>query len=67
VTYTENFKSSLKGTPRIRHRIKLVYNDQNENNRFDPYRDSIAGLDLIAVEKYSWKVDTKQLTQAVQK
>ena len=67
ITYAENFKTSLKGTPRIRHRIKLVYNDQNENNRFDPYRDSIAGLDLVPIEKYSWKIDTTQLTDAVKK
>ena len=55
VTYTENFKTTLKGMPRIRHRIKLVYNDRNKNKRFDVRYDSIAGLDLFPIEKFSWK------------
>lgn len=60
VTYTENFKTSLKGVPRIRHRIKLVYNDRNKNKRFDVRYDSIAGLDLFPVEKFSWKEIAKE-------
>jgi general secretion pathway protein G len=66
VTYAENFKTPLKGTPRIRYRIQLVYNDSNENNSFDPFRDSIAGLDLVAIEKYDWIINTKQLSKKVQ-
>lgn len=56
VTYTENFKTSLKGTPRIRYRVKLIYNDHNKNKRFDARYDSIAGLDLFSVDKYNWAV-----------
>lgn len=56
VNYSENFTSSLKGTPRIRYRIKLVYNDRNNNKRFDIRYDSIAGLDLLPIEKFSWNV-----------
>ncbi len=56
VTYTENFKTSLKGSPRIRYRVKLIYNDHNKNKRFDARYDSIAGLDLFSVDKYNWTV-----------
>lgn len=63
VSYSENFTTTLEGIPRIRHRIKLVYNDRNNNNRFDIRYDSIAGLDLFAVEKYNWNItiDTQSL------
>ncbi len=56
VTYTENFKTQLKGTPRIRYKVKLIYNDRNNNKRFDPHYDGVAGLDIFTVDKYSWKV-----------
>ena len=57
VTYKEYFKTSLEGVPRIRYRVKLVYDDQNKNKRFDARYDSIAGLDLFPIEKYSWNVN----------
>ena len=62
VLYTENFKTSLKGTPRIRHRIKLVYNDRNKNRRFDVRTDGIAGLDLVPIEKFSWITTTDEIS-----
>ena len=60
VTYTEYFESSLKekNLPQIRHQIKLVYNDNNDNKRFDPKTDGIGGLDLLPTEKYHWKTPT---------
>lgn len=61
VRYSENFITSLKGLPRIRHRIKLVYNDRNKNNRFDARYDGIGGLDLLPVEKFSWNINTQNL------
>ena len=64
VIYIENFKTTLKGLPRIRHRIKLIYNDQNNNNRFDVRYDSIGGLDLLPIEKFSWDVNTKNISVA---
>ena len=67
VTYKENFKTSLKGVPRIRYRIKLIYNDQNRNKRFDLSTDAIGGLDLVAIENFSWTGNTKELTKLVQK
>lgn len=65
VLYTENFKTSLKGLPRIRHRIKLVYNDRNKNRRFDLRTDGIAGLDLIPVEKFSWNVNAQEISDSL--
>lgn len=67
VNYKENFHTKLKGTPRIRHRIKLVYNDRNNNKRFDPYYDSIAGLDLFPVEKFSWNIKAMDISDSVNK
>ena len=64
VIYKENFKTTLKGLPRIRHRIKLIYNDQNNNNRFDVRYDSIGGLDLLPIEKFSWNVNSKIISVA---
>lgn len=60
VIYKENFKTTLKGLPRIRHRIKLVYNDRNNNKRFDLRYDSIGGLDLFPIEKFSWNIRPNQ-------
>ena len=57
VRYSEGFNSKLTGLPRIRHRIKLIYNDRNKNKRFDVRYDSIAGLDLVPIEKYNWNTN----------
>ena len=62
VLYTENFKTSLKGLPRIRHRIELVYSDRNNNRRFDINTDGIAGLDLVPIEKFSWVTTIDELS-----
>ena len=59
VRYTEKFKTRLKGSPRIRYRIKLVYNDYNKNKRFDIRTDSIAGLDLFPIENFSWVLKSR--------
>jgi general secretion pathway protein G len=65
VIYKENFSSPLKGLPRIQHQIKLVYNDRNKNKRFDIYYDSIAGLDLFPLEKYSWNKKVMDISDTV--
>ena len=65
VTYKETFKTTLKGTPRIQHQIKLVYNDRNKNKRFDIDYDSIAGLDIFPTEKFSWKVNTNNISNSL--
>jgi len=61
VIYKEGFTTTLKGLPRIRHRIKLIYNDRNKNKRFDLRYDSIGGLDLLPIEKFSWNVNTENI------
>lgn len=66
VIYNENFITPLKGIPRIRYQIKLVYNDRNRNNRFDLRYDSIAGLDLFPLEIYTWNTKAMDVTDAVQ-
>ena len=55
VIYSEGFNTTLKGLPRIRHKIKLIYNDNDNNQRFDIDTDHIAGLDLLPVEKFGWE------------
>lgn len=66
VIYKENFTTPLKGIARIRHQITLVYNDRNNNNRFDLRYDNIAGLDLFPLEKYNWNAKAMDITDAVQ-
>lgn len=63
ITYSENFKTTLKGLPRIRHRIKLVYSDRNKNRRFDLRTDGIAGLDLVPINKYSWVTTADKISK----
>lgn len=55
VIFDENFKTTLNGLPRIRHQVRLIYNDNNHNKRFDIEHDNIYGLDLLPLEKFSWK------------
>lgn len=57
VNYTQNFKSNIKTLKRTRHKLKMVYSDNNNNNRFDQGVDYINGLDLIALEPYHWAIE----------
>ncbi len=54
IRYTEGFKTSLKGLPRIRYAVKLIYSDKNRNGRYDTGIDSIAGLDLLPLDSFEW-------------
>ena len=56
VNFTENFKTNVKGIPRTRHKLKVIYTDRNDNNRFDKYIDDVNGLDLVALEPYRWEI-----------
>jgi len=67
VIYNENFSTPLKDLARIRHQIILVYNDRNNNNRFEMRYDTIAGLDLFPLEKYSWNKKAMDISNAVKK
>lgn len=55
--YKEQFESNIKGIKRTRHQIKMVYSDNNKNNRFDHGIDDISGLDLVAMEPYRWVLE----------
>lgn len=55
VRFKEYFRSSLTGAPRVRHQIRMVYTDNNQNNRFDQGIDNIRGLDLVPLEDYEWE------------
>lgn len=55
IIFDENFKTTLKGLPRIRHQVKLIYNDNNHNKQFDIEYDNIYGLDLLPLEKFNWQ------------
>lgn len=57
VSYKEHFQSSVKGTARTRHKLELVYTDNNNNKRFDKGTDYINGLDLVAMEPYKWVIE----------
>lgn len=57
VNYTEEFRSNVQGSLRTRHQLKLVYTDNNKNNRFDKNIDEINGLDLVAMEPYRWVIE----------
>ena len=57
VIYSENFSSSLTGTPRVRHAIRLVYTDNNKNKKFDKGIDGIGGLDLVPLEPFHWTIN----------
>ena len=57
VSYTEQFQSNVKGIKRTRHQLKMVYTDNNKNNRFDKGIDDLNGLDLVALEPYKWIIE----------
>ena len=61
INYTENFSTHLTGTPRIRYQIKLIYNDINNNKRFDVNTDSIGGLDLLPLDSFSWNTNLNKI------
>jgi prepilin-type N-terminal cleavage/methylation domain-containing protein len=55
--YRARNEAHFQGTgsgPEARFRVRLVYEDQNRNRRFDPGRDSINGVRLAALEPYRW-------------
>jgi type II secretory pathway pseudopilin PulG len=48
------FISKLEAPARARFVLQLVYEGRNENQAFDPGINGIAGLQLVAVEPYTW-------------
>lgn len=56
IKFKDSFSSTVKGQPRIRHIIKLIYNDNNHNQHFDVEYDNISGLDLTPLERFHWTI-----------
>jgi prepilin-type N-terminal cleavage/methylation domain-containing protein len=57
VRFPQQFASPLAGTPRIRLTVEADYEDLDRNGRFDPGRDPVRGLKLVAREPYQWKAE----------
>ena len=57
VRFPERFVTPLAGPPRARLRVEPDYDDLDRNGRFDPGRDPVRGLKLVAVESFRWKTD----------
>ncbi|MDH5487602.1 MAG: hypothetical protein OEY53_08880, partial [Gammaproteobacteria bacterium] len=48
------FTGGQPNPPRARFMLRLVYSDRNGNGVFDQDVDSVEGLRLSPIEKYSW-------------
>jgi prepilin-type N-terminal cleavage/methylation domain-containing protein len=57
VRFPEQFVSPLPDPPRLRLAVEPDYDDLDRNGRFDPGRDPVRGLKLVALEPYHWKVE----------
>lgn len=47
-------ETSLTGPPRIRFQLQVHYKDVNGNHHFDPGIDVLQGVDLVALDRYTW-------------
>jgi prepilin-type N-terminal cleavage/methylation domain-containing protein len=56
VRFPEQFVTPLGGPPRLRLAVEPDFDDLDRNGRFDPGRDPVRGLKLVALEPYHWKV-----------
>jgi len=57
VRFPQEFVTSLGGPPRLRLAVEPDYEDLDRNGRFDPGRDPVRGLKLVALEPYRWKTE----------
>jgi prepilin-type N-terminal cleavage/methylation domain-containing protein len=57
VRFPQEFVTSLAGPPRLRLAVAPDYEDLDRNGRFDPGRDPVRGLRLVALEPYRWKTE----------
>lgn len=56
VRFPEQFVTPLPDPPRLRLAVVPDYDDLDRNGRFDPGREPVRGLKLVALEPYHWKV-----------
>ncbi|ROR34201.1 prepilin-type cleavage/methylation domain-containing protein [Inmirania thermothiophila] len=57
VRFAEHFRGGGPGPPHIRFRVRLVYEDVDGDGRFAAGEDLPQGLDLVALEPYTWLKD----------
>jgi prepilin-type N-terminal cleavage/methylation domain-containing protein len=57
VRFPQEFVTALSGPPRLRLAVEPDYDDVDRNGRFDPGRDPVRGLKLVALEPYRWKTE----------
>jgi prepilin-type N-terminal cleavage/methylation domain-containing protein len=60
VRFPQQFVTSLGGLPRARLSVQPDYDDLDRNGRFDPGRDPVYGLKLVALEPFEWKIDRQR-------
>jgi len=60
VRFPQQFVTSLPGPPRLRLAVEPDYDDLDRNGRFDPGRDPVRGLRLVALEPFYWKQEGRQ-------
>lgn len=54
------FTGGLDNPPRVTFRIEVVFEDNNDNGRYDPVFDQLEGARLAAQEPYGWLKHAKE-------
>lgn len=54
INNTELFTSEIEGSPRIRFRIALDYNDRNGNGQYESTIDEFRNMKLTSIDQYQW-------------
>lgn len=57
LVYRVKNEASFRGADgrlEARFRVRAVFDDRNRNGRFDPARDAVNGVRLVAIEPYAW-------------
>jgi len=54
VRFPEQFTTPLGGPARLRLAVEPDFDDLDRNGRFDPGRDPVRGVKLVALEAYHW-------------
>jgi prepilin-type N-terminal cleavage/methylation domain-containing protein len=57
VRFPQQFVTPLNGPPRLRLAVEPDYDDVDRNGRFDPGRDPVRGLKLVALEPFYWRTE----------
>jgi hypothetical protein len=60
VRFPQQLVTPLSGPPRLRLAVEPDYDDVDRNGRFDPGRDPVRGLKLVALEAFYWKTEGRK-------